>query len=114
MISLPEWEDCETRNAEPFEALSDLQEQRQKAWVGDAVLSLYARTWILRERQCMDGELCALFTSNEFLATIGNPTAVEAAIGALYEAEGLESAFAWIEREIRPRFETRRRKQARR
>lgn len=61
----------------------------------------------------MDGEVLALLTSNEFLATIGNPTAVEAAIGALYESEGLEAAFAWIEREIMPRYEAQRKRRSR-
>lgn len=70
------------------------------------MLSLYARAWILRETGGMDGALLGRLTSNEFLATIGNPTAVEARIGVLYEAEGLEAAFAWIERELAPRFAT--------
>lgn len=78
------------------------------------MLSLYARSWILREKKGMDGELHALLTSNEFLATIGNPTAVEAAIGVLHEAEGLQAAFAWIDREILPRFEAQRKKRSRR
>jgi dsRNA-specific ribonuclease len=82
----------------------DLAESRQKAWVGDAVLSLYARQWILRERGKMDGELHTRFTSNGFLATMGNPTGLEATIGVIYESEGLEAAFAWIEREILPAF----------
>ena len=89
------------------------EDQRQRAWIGDAVLSLYARSWILRETSGMDGEVLALLTSNEFLATIGNPTAVEAAIGALYESEGLEAAFAWIEREIMPRYEAQRKRRSR-
>lgn len=92
----------------------DLEEQRRNAWIGDAVLSLYARSWILRERGAMDGELHGLLTSNGFLATIGNPTAVEASIGVLYEAEGLAAAFAWIEREILPRFQAQQRKRSQR
>ncbi len=82
----------------------DLSDRRQKAWVGDAVLSLYARQWILREKGKMDGELHTRFTSNDFLATIGNPTRVEAAVGLIYENEGLEAAFRWIEHEILPAF----------
>lgn len=58
----------------------------------------------------MDGELLGLLTSNDFLATIGNPTAVEAGIGVVYESEGLEAAFAWIERELAPRFDQIRKK----
>lgn len=71
------------------------------------MLSLYARSWILREKGAMDGELHGMLTSNDFLATIGNPTAVEAAIGECYETGGLEAAFAWIEREILPRYQAR-------
>jgi len=82
----------------------ELAERRQKAWVGDAVLSLYARQWILREKGTMDGELHTRFTSNDFLATIGNPTRVEAAVGLIYENEGLAAAFRWIEQEILPAF----------
>jgi dsRNA-specific ribonuclease len=82
----------------------DLAESRQKAWVGDAVLSLYARQWILREKGKMDGELHTRLTSNGFLATMGNPTGIEAMIGGIYESEGLDAAFAWIEREILPAF----------
>jgi dsRNA-specific ribonuclease len=94
--------------------IPDLQEQRQKAWIGDAVLSLYARSWILREHGAMDGGMHTMLTSNDFLASIGNPTAIEAAIGRLYESEGLDSAFAWIEHEIIPRFQAQQKKRFRR
>ncbi len=82
----------------------DIATRRQKAWVGDAVLSLYARQWILREKGKMDGQLMEKMTSNDFLATIGNPTKVEAAVGIVYENEGLQAAFDWIEHEILPSF----------
>jgi 23S rRNA maturation mini-RNase III len=91
----------------------DLTLTRQKAWIGDAVLSLYARQWILREKGKMDGQLHTKFTSNDFLATIGNPTGLEAALGVVYETEGLEAAFAWIEREILPAFLAQQRKSGR-
>lgn len=61
----------------------------------------------------MDGEAFALLTSNEFLATIGSPTAVEATIGTVYEKEGLQAAFAWIERELMPRYEAQRKRRSR-
>lgn len=92
----------------------DLETQREKAWVGDSVLGLYAREWILRERGKMDGELFIRLTSNDFLATIGNPTRVEADIGVVYETDGLEAAFAWIEKELMPVFEAQERKRRRR
>lgn len=82
----------------------EISERRQKAWVGDAVLSLYARQWILREKGKMEGQTLTQMTSNDFLATIGNPTKVEAAVGIIYEREGLDSAFRWIEHEILPHF----------
>tara|TARA_R110002096_G_scaffold16106_10_gene54999 strand:- start:9213 stop:9497 length:285 start_codon:yes stop_codon:yes gene_type:complete len=91
----------------------ELSELREKAWVGDAVLALYSREWILREKGRMDGPLQTLMTSNDFLATIGNPTQVEASIGMVYEKEGLSSAFTWIEREILPSFLAQQRKRAR-
>ncbi|MFT5470975.1 MAG: dsRNA-specific ribonuclease [Verrucomicrobiales bacterium] len=91
----------------------DLETQRQKAWTGDAVLSLFAREWILRERGKMDGEQFVRLTSNDFLATIGNPTRVEADIGVIYEKDGLAAAFGWIERELIPRFELQEKKRRR-
>ena len=91
----------------------DLETQRQKAWVGDAVLGLWAREWILREHGKMDGEMFTRLTSNGFLATIGNPTHVEADIGVVYETEGLAAAFDWIERELMPVFEAQNRKRQR-
>jgi hypothetical protein len=36
-------------------------------------------------------------TSNQFLATRGNPTAMEAQIGRLFRDDGLDPAFAYIE-----------------
>jgi len=52
----------------------------------------------------MDGPMQTKMTSNDFLATIGNPTKVEAAIGIVYENEGLKAAFDWIEHEILPSY----------
>ncbi|NLT69986.1 MAG: hypothetical protein GXX91_04750 [Verrucomicrobiaceae bacterium] len=75
------------------------------AWVGDTVLDLYARTWILEHRGTVCGDTLRRMTSNQFLACFGNPTAVEAKIGAIYREEGMEAAFAWMEREILPLFE---------
>ncbi len=75
------------------------------AWLGDTVLDLYARTWILKHRGTVCGEALRRMTSNQFLACFGNPTAVEAKIGAIYREEGMEAAFSWIEREILPLFE---------
>jgi dsRNA-specific ribonuclease len=43
---------------------------------------------------------------------MGNATAVEARIGRIYEAEGLEAAFAWIESELVPLHEKQERRLA--
>lgn len=87
-----------TRKAE------DLRQERETAWIGDAVLALFARQFVLRERQTMDGEWFTRLTSNDFLSSFGNPTRVEAAIGKLYLESGLEAAFAWMEAELIPLF----------
>lgn len=52
----------------------------------------------------MDGPTLTKMTCNDFLATIGNPTKVEAAIGIVYENEGLQAAFDWIDHEIMPNY----------
>jgi hypothetical protein len=69
----------------------------EEAWVGDAVLCLYARRAILRVIGAVDGERFVQMTSNRFLARFGEPSEVEASIGRIYEREGLEAAFGWIE-----------------
>jgi hypothetical protein len=90
----------------------------QEAWIGDAVLSLYARMKILREDGALDGDKCIRLTSNKFLGSIGEPTRVEAEIGRRFERDGLTGAFAWIDENLIPVFEkqeqNRQRKPARR
>lgn len=81
-----------------------LTKEREEAWVGDAVLALYVREWILREKGEMDGEMFVRFTSNDFLKSKGNPTSVEAEIGRVYEANGLQAGFDWIEEHLYPLF----------
>ena len=82
----------------------DLRKEREAAWVGDAVLALFARQYVLRERNAMDGEWFTRLTSNDFLSAFGNPTRVEASIGKLYLSEGLDAAFAWMDVELIPLF----------
>ena len=88
--------------------------ERNQAWLGDAVLALYARLRILREDGTLDGSKAIRMSSNRFLAAIGEPTSVEAAIGRVFERDGLDAAFAHIEGVIMPVFvkqeEKRRRK----
>lgn len=82
----------------------DLRQEREAAWVGDAVLALFARQFVLRERDSMDGEWFTRLTSNEFLSAFGNPTRVEASIGKIYLEGGLDAAFAWMEANLIPLF----------
>ena len=77
----------------------------QEAWIGDAVLTLYARLKVLREDGVVDGAKCVRMTSNQFLGTMGEPTKVEAEVGRAYARAGLEAGFAWIEQNLVPMFE---------
>ena len=78
--------------------------EREEAWVGDAVLALFVREWILREQKELDGAKFVRFTSNDFLRALGNPTTVEAEIGVIYQERGLEAAFAHMEENLLPLF----------
>jgi dsRNA-specific ribonuclease len=82
----------------------EVKAEREFAWIGDAVLALFARSWVLRERGSMDGEWFTRLTSNDFLSAFGPPTAVEARIGRIYREQGLDAAFAWIDAEFIPLF----------
>jgi len=53
-------------------------------------------------------------TSNRFLAAFGEPSEVEAELGRLYESQGLEAAFAWIEQKLMPLFDRQEEKRMRR
>ncbi len=81
-----------------------LTKEREEAWVGDAVLALYVRRWILQEHGRMEGEMFVRFTSNDFLSRKGNPTSVEAEIGRVYEKDGEQAAFTWIKENLFPIF----------
>ncbi len=78
--------------------------EREQAWVGDAVLSLYARKYILHATGGMDQAEFAAMTSNSFLRAFGPPTRVESHIGQVYQQQGLEAAFAFIEAEFLPLY----------
>lgn len=77
---------------------------REEAWVGDAVLAMYVREWILAEHGRIDGDLFIDFTSNDFLRVAGRPTEVEAEIGRIYKEGGLEAGYAWIKAHLLPHF----------
>ena len=76
----------------------------EEAWIGDAVLSLYARRHILAERGEVNSEQLERMTSNRFLTAIGEPSSVEAEIGRAFETGGIETAFRWIEENLLPMF----------
>lgn len=90
----------------------DLADLRARAWVGDAVLALVAREWILTQPdikpEARAEEFIAL-TSNDFLACVGEPTRVEATIGELYQQNGLATARAHIEATLLPLYRKQRR-----
>jgi hypothetical protein len=79
----------------------------EEAWIGDAVLCLCARRRILKNDGLIDGEKFTRMTSNQFLATFGEPSDVEAEIGRIYAAEGLDAACVWIETRLMPLFDRR-------
>jgi len=84
--------------------------QRQRevlelAWIGDAVLALYARRRILAEGSGIDNAKAIRMTCNRFLLIKGEASSVEARIGRLFEEAGLEAAFSWIEAELMPLHE---------
>jgi dsRNA-specific ribonuclease len=85
-----------------------LKNRRQKlleqAWIGDAVLSLYARRHILAEHGKVSSEQLERMTSNRFLTALGEPSAVEAEIGRAYETGGIEAGFQWIEENLLPMY----------
>ncbi len=76
----------------------------QDAWIGDAVLSLYARLKILEQDGRIDGQKCARMTSNQFLAIFGEPSRVEAEIGVVFICDGMEAAFSWIDEKLMMAF----------
>jgi hypothetical protein len=77
----------------------------KEAWIGDAVLTLYARRRILREDGKVDGTKAERMTSNRFLSAFAEPSEAEAQIGRVYEQQGLDAAFEFIERKLMPLFE---------
>lgn len=89
----------------PHRKDDSLRREQEMAWIGDTVLDLFARLRILREHGTVSGEILRDMTSNQFLACFGNPTSVEAKIGTIYQTEGMDAAFAWIESELIPMYQ---------
>ena len=89
-------------------------EKQTKAWIGDAVLALYAREWILEQSDIPAEKRAETFiqmTSNQFLSSLGEPTAMEAEIGVVYESQGLQNAFNHIKMKFIPIFRKQRNNQ---
>jgi len=88
---------------------------REDAWLGDAVLALHARIYLLDTYGGIDADAFKRLTSNDFLAGLGlgSPTAVEARIGRLYREEGPEAARAFIVETLLPHFKKREAKRLR-
>lgn len=74
--------------------------EKAEAWLGDAVLALLVRDWLIGTLGSTDGDLQGLITSNQFLSRFGHPTAVEAALGRLWRDHG----YAAAESEFRTKF----------
>ena len=86
-------------------------DKRTKAWIGDAVLALFARQWILSQADIASDQRSEVFvrmTSNHFLSALGEPTAMEAEIGIVYERDGLQAGFDYIEKKFIPIFQKQR------
>ena len=84
---------------------ADRAQVLKEAWIGDAVLTLHARLKILREDCVVDGQKADRMTSNQFLSVYSDPSETEAAIGRIYQRDGLPAAFEWIEHRLAPVFE---------
>jgi len=91
----------------------DTKIEQELAWIGDAVLGLFARNWILEKEKKMDAEMFTRMTSNNFLNSLGNPTKVEAEIGLIYNKKGLEKSFSHIEKSLLPLFNKQEKKRIR-
>ena len=89
----------------PSKKPDPIDQLRQDAWIGDAVLELYARDWVLRHHGAVDATIKMRFTCNQFLNCVANPTKVEAEIGVIYQQQGLAAAFTWIREHLEPLFE---------
>lgn len=90
----------------PFDP-SDPEVVRDLSWIGDALLSLFAREWILQNGAQLSGTRADLFrdmTCNQFLSAFGQPSVVEARIGAAYRSGGLPAAQKYFDETLAPLF----------
>jgi hypothetical protein len=85
-------------------SLREVEALRKEAWIGDAVLELYARRLVLAQTGERDVARKVRLVRNAFLSHLGQPTRVEAEIGRRFNQEGLDAAFAWIAEHLHPLF----------
>lgn len=90
-----------------------IQRERDEAWIGDAILSLCAREWILARCGSLDGVMLERMTSNQFLSCLGNPTTVESRIGLIYRDGGIAAVREWFEATLVPLYEKQEKKRRR-
>ena len=81
-----------------------MDETLREAWVGDAVLGLWARVKILEDEGGIDDGKFTRMTSNHFLSGFGAASEVEAEIGRVYGRDGLAAAFQWMDERLLPVF----------
>jgi len=81
---------------------TDPAAEQALAWLGDAVLALFAREHVLKRIGFINTQAFHDLTCNAFLTGIGRPTRVEAEIGLVYQRDGLAAAFAYIEARVLP------------
>jgi dsRNA-specific ribonuclease len=92
---------------------------QERSWIGDAVLALIAREWIMADGDHPFAERSEIYrnlTSNHFLSALGHPAKIEAEIGNAYLDGGLEAARAFFHDRLLPLYrkqELNRQKQAR-
>jgi 23S rRNA maturation mini-RNase III len=82
----------------------EMKQVQEQAWVGDSVLELVMRQWVLEQKGCLDMAVKTQLTCNAFLSTLGHPTKVEAHIGRLYLSSGLDAARTWIMENVLPEY----------
>lgn len=82
----------------------EMKQVQEQAWVGDSVLELIMRQWVLEQKGCLDMAVKTQLTSNAFLSTLGHPTKVEAHIGRIYLSSGLDAARSWIMENVLPAY----------
>ena len=79
-----------------------IKQQGEDAWIGDAVLSVYARTRVLREQGKISANDERLLVSNRIINSYAQPTKTEALIGRRFRESGFDAAMLWIRENLEP------------